>query len=301
MAIDPRRTGATSPVEVSGGTLAVHTLAGDAGSPRTVIAAHGITANGLSLVAFARALPDGIRVLAPDLRGRAESREITGPWGIGVHVDDLIAVADAFGIGRFTVLGHSMGAFVAAAVAERHPDRVDRAVLVDGGVAFGTPVGTDIDAALTAVIGPAMTRLSMSFESPGEFIAFMAHNPAVGGPLEAGGEVAEDLLGYLRHDLIAGPEGRFVSSCVLDAVRVDGGAVLLEPEVTSAVSRLTVPGTLLYAARGMFDQAPGLYTKELLASSTLAETVTAQAVPDCNHYSIMFEPAALRAVVAAVG
>jgi alpha-beta hydrolase superfamily lysophospholipase len=70
-------------VDVPGGRLAVHQLAGNAGCPRTVVAAHGITANGLSLAALARALPDGIRLLAPDLRGRAESREITGPWGIG--------------------------------------------------------------------------------------------------------------------------------------------------------------------------------------------------------------------------
>ena len=38
---------AVSHVEVPGGRLAVHRLAGDQGSPRTLIAAHGITANGL--------------------------------------------------------------------------------------------------------------------------------------------------------------------------------------------------------------------------------------------------------------
>ncbi len=251
---------AVSHVEVPGGRLAVHRLAGDAGSPRTLIAAHGITANGLSMVALARALPDGIRLLAPDLRGRAESRYITGPWGIRAHADDLIAVADAAGLDRFTVLGHSMGAFVAAAVADLYPGRVDRAVLVDGGVAFGSPVDTDIDAALTAVIGPAMTRLSMTFGSMAEFVAFMARNPALGGPLAAGGNVADDLLGYLRHDLIDGPQGRLVSSCVLDAIRADGGAVLIESAVVSAVGRLRVPTALLYAARGMFDESPGLYT-----------------------------------------
>ena len=169
-----------------------------------------------------------------------------------------------------------MGAFVAAAVADLYPGRVDRAVLVDGGVAFGSPVDTDIDAALTAVIGPAMTRLSMSFESVAEFVAFMARNPAVGGPLAAGGSVADDLLGYLRHDLIDGPEGRLVSSCVLDAIRADGGAVLLEPAVVAAVGRLRVPTTLLFAGRGMFDESPGLYTSDVLTAAALPEPIAVE-------------------------
>jgi pimeloyl-ACP methyl ester carboxylesterase len=293
-------TVSTMLVEVPGGSLVVHRLSGDDDCPRTVLAAHGITANGLSLAALGRALPDGIRLLAPDLRGRAESRGITGPWGIGAHADDLIAVADAVGADSFTVLGHSMGAFVAAAVADRHPERVDRAVLVDGGVAFPMPAGADVDAALTAVIGPAMTRLSMTFPTPEEFVDFMAQNPALGTALAGGGQPADDLLGYLAHDLVQDGD-RWRSSCVLEAIRVDGGAILLEPQVTTAVTRLTRPATLLYAARGMFDQTPGLYTAEALAGAGLPKTVAVQPVPDCNHYSILFAPAALRAVVAAVG
>jgi pimeloyl-ACP methyl ester carboxylesterase len=217
-----------------------------------------------------------------------------------VHADDLIAVADATGTDTFTVLGHSMGAFVAAAVAERHPQRVERAVLVDGGVAFPVPAGADVDAALTAVIGPAMTRLSMAFASAAEFVDFMAQNPALDTALASGGQQAEDLLGYLEHDLVPG-EGELRSSCVLEAVRVDGGAILLEPEVTSAVTRLTRPASLLYAARGMFDQTPGLYTADALAAAGLSESVVVQAVPDCNHYSILFAPAAVAAVAAAIG
>jgi pimeloyl-ACP methyl ester carboxylesterase len=288
-------------VDVEGGSLAVHELAGSAGSPRTVIAAHGITANALSLVALARAVPAGIRVLAPDLRGRAESRQIDGPWGIRVHADDLLAVADAVGAETFTALGHSMGAFVAAAVADRHPDRVERAVLVDGGVALPVPVGTDIDAALTAVIGPAMTRLSMTFGSLPEYVAFLAQNPAISSILDGGGPVAEDLVGYLEHDLVGTRDGRVRSSCVLEAIRADGGAIFLEPEVVAAVRRLTVPTTMLYASRGMFDQTPGLYSAGAIAAVELPESVVVQAVPDCNHYSIVFAPDALAAVVSAIG
>lgn len=286
-------------IDVVGGRLAVHELAGGPDSPRTIIAAHGITANGLSFAALARALPAGIRLLAPDLRGRAESRNITGPWGIGPHADDLIAVADAYQLRIFTILGHSMGAFVAALVAARYPERVDRAVLVDGGVGFPVPEGTDIDAVLTAVIGPAMTRLSMTFDDREAYLDFFAQNPAIGHAFAAGGQTAQDLRGYLDHDLVQLDDGRLASSCVLAAIRADGAAVTADPESLGAVRLLTVPTVMLWAARGLMDQTPGLYTADVLVAAGLPASVTVQPVPDCNHYSILFDQQAVTAVVRA--
>src|SRR5699024_4069541 len=110
--------------------------------------------------------------------GRACSNGVAGPWGIGRHAEDVLAIADAVGRGPVTVLGHSMGAYVAAVAASRHPDRFARVVLVDGGVAFPPPPGTYIDELLTAVIGPAMTRLSMTFDDMVAYLDFMAANPA---------------------------------------------------------------------------------------------------------------------------
>ena len=83
-------------VDVEGGRLAVHEF-GRPDAP-VVLAAHGITANALSFAALARSMPD-VRIIAPDLRGRACSRDITGPWAIWQHAIDLIAVADAYGLG----------------------------------------------------------------------------------------------------------------------------------------------------------------------------------------------------------
>jgi len=287
-------------VPVPGGELTVHQLVGDEHADRTVIAVHGITANGLSMRPLARALAardPGIRVLAPDVVGRACSNTVTGPWGIGRHAEDVMAIADAAGAGTVTVLGHSMGAYVAAIAAARHPERFDRVVLVDGGIAFPPPPGADIDALLTAVIGPAMTRLSMTFPDTDAYLGFMAANPAVAEVLAAGGTSAEDLRGYLEHDIVRREDGTLASSCVLEAIRVDGGAVLTEPETLSAAPSLTVPTTLLWAPRGLMNQTPGLLTAEAIAAAQLPEAVTVTAVDDCNHYSIMFADHALRAVV----
>jgi pimeloyl-ACP methyl ester carboxylesterase len=45
--------------------------------------------------------------------------------------DDVIRFADAEGLDKFTVLGHSMGARTAMTMACRYPDRVDGFISVD--------------------------------------------------------------------------------------------------------------------------------------------------------------------------
>jgi pimeloyl-ACP methyl ester carboxylesterase len=291
-------------VPVPGGKLAVHQLAGDEHSEHTVLALHGITANGVSLRPLARALdaaaPGSIRVLAPDLAGRACSNTVTGPWGIGRHVGDVIAVLDAIGVDRATVVGHSMGGFVAAVAAARHSERIARLALLDGGVAFPPPPGADIDALLTAVIGPAMTRLSMTFPDVAAYLDFMAQNPAVAEALALGGTAADDVRAYLEHDAVPRGDGTLASSCVLEAIRVDGAAVLTDQETVTAIRSVRAPTTLLWAPRGLINQTPGLYTEQQLAAADLPSSITLREVPDCNHYSILFAQHALAQVVDAV-
>jgi pimeloyl-ACP methyl ester carboxylesterase len=130
-----------------------------------VLAAHGITANALSFGRVAEALAGRVDLVAPDLRGRAGSAGLPGPYGMAAHAADLIAVADHLGLDRVPLAGHSMGGFVVASTAAAYPDRVSGVLLVDGGVSLPVPAGVDVDAVLHAVIGPAMQRLSMTFAS----------------------------------------------------------------------------------------------------------------------------------------
>ena len=163
---------------------------------------------------FHRRGPGSVRFLAPDLRGRADSRSAPGPYGLGTHAADVLAIADVFGA-RPVLVGHSMGAFVTALASSRAPERVAGSVLVDGGFAFPPPAEFDIDAALTAVIGPAMTRLSMRFASPEAYLDFWRVHPALGPELS--GPQAPEVRRYALHDLVEdGRAGSWVSSCVLD-------------------------------------------------------------------------------------
>jgi pimeloyl-ACP methyl ester carboxylesterase len=65
-----------------------------------------------------------------DLRGYGRSRGQAGAHTVAEAADDVIALADALGFARFTIVGHSMSTLVALHLAQQHPDRVDRAVIL---------------------------------------------------------------------------------------------------------------------------------------------------------------------------
>jgi len=250
----------------------------------------------------AGALAGEFEVVAPDLRGRAASAGLPGPYGIEVHAADVAAVLDALGADDDTgaeaavLVGHSMGAYVATlAAAGTARDRVHGLVLVDGGLSFPTPPGADLDAMLAALLGPSLDRLSMTFPDLAAVRAFWAQHPAVGPWVDV-----PSVAAYLARDVVGEPPA-LRSACVPEAVRVDGGDVLLNERVLEATTDLPVPATLLWATRGMFDQTPGLYDEVRLARLGLDSSgITAREVPDTNHYSIVWASQGVEAIAAAV-
>ncbi|MFJ3687616.1 alpha/beta fold hydrolase [[Kitasatospora] papulosa] len=268
-------------VPVAGGELAaLRWPARDAGAP-VVVALHGITANSLSWGAVARLLAGRVTLVAPDLRGRAGSSGLPGPYGIAAHADDAAALAGALGQDRVVLTGHSMGAFVAALAAVRHPDRFGPVVLVDGGFGFPAPTHLSADELMTAVIGPAMDRLSMTFPDRDAYRSFWRAHPAF-----AGDAWSPEVDAYIQRDL-TGEEPALRSGCRLEAVRTDGVG-LFQDEVLAAAGELPGPAVLLWARRGLMDEEQGLYDESRLAAAGQPGTnVTAVPVEDVNHYTVL--------------
>jgi pimeloyl-ACP methyl ester carboxylesterase len=265
-------------VPVAGGALRVCRWPGDG---PVVLAAHGITANALSWAPVADALAGRVVLVAPDLRGRAGSAALPGPYGMAAHAADLVAVADHVGVEHFVVAGHSMGGFVAAVTAVRYPERVAGVLLVDGGVSLRVPSGTDIDAILEAVIGPAMRRLATTYPSREAYLDVFREHPALAA------DWSPAVAAYVLRDLVGDPP-ELHSSCMLEAVRADGSDTLLTDETIEAVHRVTAPVRLMWAQRGVLNEPQGLYDEQRLAAMGFDRArVTLEPVTDVNHYTIL--------------
>lgn len=277
---------ATARVEVPGGSV----LTGRWGQgDQLVIASHGITANHLSWLRVGQLVDQEsqgtVSVVAIDHRGRAGSADHAGPFGLAAHADDLVAVLDHFEQSSAVVIGHSMGAFVAATAAERHPDRVERLVLVDGGLPFAMelPPDADVEAVVQSVIGPALDRLDQRWDDEDSYVDFFRAHPAFQPP----NLWTETVEAYVRHDAVATLDGDIRSSASKEAVLVDGGAAIVDPAAAKAIERITTQTNFLWAPRGILDQSPGLYTQQQIdeAAQQLPH-LSAQLVDETNHYTI---------------
>jgi lipase len=283
----------TVDVAVAGGHLRVGVWDAPTEAAPTVLLIHGVTASHLSWPFVAARLPDA-RVIAPDLRGRGRSNEVTGRAGLVVHARDLIAVLDTLGVERAVVVGHSMGAFVALVLGDLYPDRVSRVVLVDGGLPLDLPTGLSTDEIIKYVLGPTAERLAMRFASVDEYLDFWRAHPAFAR------DWTPELEAYLAYDLV-GDEPAFrpatgYATLEEDSIDQNTGTAILE-----ALTHLRHPTVLLTAERGLLDQLPALYAADripaLLSAYPRLEHV---AVPDVNHYTIALSARGADAVAAAV-
>jgi pimeloyl-ACP methyl ester carboxylesterase len=238
-------------------------------------------------------MPPDWTLAAPDLRGRGHSRDLHGPFGLDRHARDVVAVLRHLG-GRPVLAGHSMGAYVALLARDAHPELVRRLVLIDGGLPLPVPDGTDLDAALDATLGPAITRLGTTFPSTEAYLDFWRAHPALAA------HWSPDVEAYARYDLTGEP-GQLRARAVEEAVRADGRDGMDEKPFADALQRLTRPTPLLTAQDGMFGAPPPLIPHDVV--QTWTERVPAlrpQLVPGTNHYTILFDREGAAAVSQAI-
>jgi pimeloyl-ACP methyl ester carboxylesterase len=116
-----------------------------------VVLVHG---SGPGVTAYANwrlvipALADDFHVVAPDMVGFGFSDRPDGiQYGLQTWADQTLGVLDALGIEKAHLIGNSFGGSIAMRVASKHPDRVEKLVLMGSmGVPFEITEGTGIDA-----------------------------------------------------------------------------------------------------------------------------------------------------------
>jgi pimeloyl-ACP methyl ester carboxylesterase len=285
--------GGRTDVPVVGGVLATSRLGSGGADAPVVLAIHGITSTSRSWLAVAGALGDAVALAAVDLRGRGASNALPGPFGIDNHVRDMIAVIDALGVERAVVVGHSLGAYIAAALAIAHADRVEALVLVDGGLTIPLPTGTDPERFLEAFLGPAIARLTMTFPDRDAYRAWWAAHPAFA---TADVDPAQRDA-YADYDLVGEPP-ELHSSVNPDAVREDG----VDLFATADAHSLRTRAVLLCAPRGLLDDPNPMQPLPLVREWAAQDPDRRRAlqVADVNHYTIAVGHRGAEAVAAEI-
>jgi pimeloyl-ACP methyl ester carboxylesterase len=149
------------------GGLALHYLEWGAPDAPPVVLLHGLRAYGQWFEEFCEPASAHLRLIALDQRGRGRSAW-AGPCGYTTdhYVADVHALAEALGLARFGLVGHSMGGWNAVAYAAKHPGRVRALVIVDS--------APELDPAGLARIKAELARTPQAFANLAEARAFLA-------------------------------------------------------------------------------------------------------------------------------
>src|SRR5690242_21925192 len=100
------------------------------GSGDPIVLIHGFPLTREVWDAQAAQLAQRSRVIRPDLRGMGASSVPEGPYLMETLAGDVAAVLDALGMERASIVGHSMGGYVAMAFCRMYAERVTRLALV---------------------------------------------------------------------------------------------------------------------------------------------------------------------------
>lgn len=113
--------------DVGGLRLNVRELASDG---PTLVLLHGLGASGAVWQGIGRLLHPAVRLVAPDLRGHGDSDKPSAGYLPRDYVGDVVAILGHQPSGT-AMLGHSLGAVVAALAASERPELLGKLILVD--------------------------------------------------------------------------------------------------------------------------------------------------------------------------
>jgi pimeloyl-ACP methyl ester carboxylesterase len=144
---------------IGNGAVGIHVREwGDPDGPAMVLL-HGLRGYSGTWRRMAESFADRWRMIAFDARGRGESDwDSDRNYYTDAYLSDLEAVVDGLGLGRFVLVGHSMGGTTAYVYAARHPDRLDGLVVED--ITAGSSVAGAGFARIVAEMATLPTRFS---------------------------------------------------------------------------------------------------------------------------------------------
>lgn len=127
---------------IMAGRTALHICDSQQGD-HCVVLLHGYLESMLVWEEFVPLLYKQVRVVTLDLPGHGISVVDGEEHSMEFLADTVADAMQALGIERYTVVGHSMGGYVALALCERHPERLEGLVLLSSTPNADTPEKAD--------------------------------------------------------------------------------------------------------------------------------------------------------------
>jgi non-heme chloroperoxidase len=223
---------------------------GDRGGP-AVILLHVYSDSWFSWSRVMPLIPARYHVIAPDQRGHGDSDKPEGGYAMRDMAADVLALMDALHLERATVVGHSMGSFVAQQVAVAAPRRVERLVLVGSAPAFRRMSGADeFAAAVYALEDPVPEQFAREFQ------VSTIHHPIPAEFLDTAVATSLRLPARVWHGIMTGmlatapaPElaGLGIPTLILSG---DRDAVFTPPAQQALIAQLPEARSSIYAETG---------------------------------------------------
>lgn len=246
-----------------------------------VVGLHGITASHVNFAGIAERLAGRRSLIAFDLRGRGRSDKPAAGYGMQQHARDVAAAMRALDLGRTVVLGHSMGAYIGAALAAEFPDLVAGLVMLDGGYLLDPPPGFDPDQLLEVLIKPSMDRLRATFESRSAYQEFWRRQPTF--PAADWGPWVE---AYLDYDL-GGEPPELRARALESAVREDFRSMAQKQEVKERLLAVRCPVMVIRAQDGTAPGQPPIIPDQVMHEiRECVPSVEEHLISGTTHYTI---------------
>ena len=245
-----------------------------------IVALHGLTASYVNFIGIAESLEGRLPLLGFDLRGRGDSDKPAGPYGMSQHAQDVAVATRAMGLGPSIIIGHSMGAFIATALAEQNPEFVAGLVLIDGGYMPATPAGVVSNEGLNAALAARIAQLRRTFPSRREYQEFWRTQPNF--PAADWNRWVEAFLDYE-----VGGESPVQPKASEAAVRADLGEAFQREAIIARLKSVRVPTLLLRAEFGFTPDQPPLFPDGLTSEiRKLVPHLEDRKFPGTTHYTI---------------
>ena len=247
------------------------------GEGSAVIILHGFTGSSETMAGVARSLYDRHRTHRLDLvgHGRSEAPAALSPYRMENCMAQVVAAMDALALDGAHLLGYSMGARVALAIAANYPGRVRSAVLLGVSAGFADP-------AERALRVRADAQLSRRLRSGGleDFVAEWMQQPLFASQQRLG----RDFLAQARRQRLRNSAGGLARS-------LEGMGSADMPPLHGVLGRVEAPVLLLAGSEDLKFSAIARQLGALLPRAQVGS------VPRAGHAAHLENPAAFNELV----